>query len=75
MLILSRLQELNTKMSDEIKKIIDRMEQLETLIKETKNRLPAHSVKPPGMMDLLDYEDEYQTLLDRLNRLKDKWKN
>ena len=52
---------------DEIKK---RMAVLENLIIETKSRLPAHSTKPPVMMDLLDYEDEYDALLRKLTELK-----
>ena len=54
---------------DDIKK---RMAELEVLINETKARLPAHSVKPPVMMDLLDYEDEFDELLAKLNALKNK---
>ncbi len=54
---------------DELKK---RMVELETLIRETKSRLPAHSTKPPVMMDLLDYEDEYDAVLKKLNTLKNK---
>ena len=54
---------------DDIKK---RMAELEVLINETKARLPAHSVKPPVMMDLLDYEDEFDELLSKLNALKNK---
>ncbi len=54
---------------DDIKK---RMAELEVLINETKARLPAHSVKPPVMMDLLDYEDEFEELLSKLNALKNK---
>ncbi len=52
---------------DEIK---NRMNELEILIDETKSRLPAHSTKPPVMMDLLDYEDEYDELLEKYNQLK-----
>jgi hypothetical protein len=48
------------------------MAELEVLINETKARLPAHSVKPPVMMDLLDYEDEFDELLSKLNALKNK---
>ena len=54
---------------DDIKK---RMNALEILIRETKARLPAHSVKPPVMMDLLGYEDEYDALLKKLKKLGDK---
>jgi len=54
---------------DDIKQ---RLEELTTLIRETKARLPAHSTKPPVMMDLLEYEDEYDDLLKKLNDLKKK---
>jgi len=54
---------------DELKK---RMDELEALIRETKSRLPAHSTKPPVMIDLLDYEDEYDAVLKKLNTLKNK---
>jgi len=46
-----------------------RMEVLGTLIRETKQRLPAHSVKPPVMMELLAYEDEYEELLTALGNV------
>ncbi|MCP3875682.1 MAG: hypothetical protein GY699_21320 [Desulfobacteraceae bacterium] len=59
-------------MPDEINDIQKRMATLEILIKETKARLPAHSTKPPVMMDLLDYEDEYDVLLAKLTELKNK---
>jgi len=52
---------------DSIKK---RMKELETLINETKDRLPAHSTKPPVMMELLEYEDEYDILQKKLKLLK-----
>ena len=55
---------------DRIENIKKEMIKLETLINETRNRLPAHSVKPPVMMDLLKYEDEYDMLLAKLNQLK-----
>jgi septum formation inhibitor MinC len=52
---------------DEIKQ---RLKSLDEMIKETKARLPAHSTKPPVMMDLLALEDEYDLLLEELNTLK-----
>ena len=55
---------------DTIQAIQKRMSELEELIKETKRRLPAHSTKPPVMMDLLELEDEYDLLLKKLNGLK-----
>lgn len=47
-----------------------RLVELEEEIKETKRRLPAHSVKPPVMMDLLALEDEYDDILRQLQELK-----
>ena len=52
---------------EDFEKIKKRMAELEALISETKKRLPAHSVKPPVMLDLLEYEDEYDLLLQKLN--------
>ena len=49
-----------------VKEIKSRLVELESLIRETKQRLPAHSVKPPIMVELLAYEDEYETLLTDL---------
>ena len=58
-------------MDSRIAKIKTRLSQLDEMIKETKGRLPAHSTKPPVMMDLLELEDEYDLLLEKLNRLKE----
>ena len=43
---------------------------LEREIAETKRRLPAHSVKPPVMMDLLDLEDQYDAIMQKIARLQ-----
>lgn len=48
------------------------MDELEILIRDTRARLPAHSTKPPVMMDLLELEDEFDALLEKLIRLKEK---
>ena len=47
-----------------------RLKELEVAIKETQARLPAHSVKPPVMMDLLALEDEYETLMEQIRVCK-----
>jgi hypothetical protein len=47
-----------------------RLDLLDQEIAETKKRLPAHSVKPPVIMDLLALEDEYDTVLKQIERLK-----
>jgi len=49
-----------------------RLRELDKEITETKKRLPAHSVKPPVMMDLLALEDEYDELLRQIEELKQK---
>ena len=53
-----------------IEELRHRLEVLGQAIAETKKRLPAHSVKPPVMMDLLALEDEYDTVLKQIERLK-----
>jgi hypothetical protein len=57
------------KTPEELKK---RLLELESEINETKKRLPAHSVKPPVMMDLIALEDEYDSLLRQIYELKEK---
>ena len=56
--------------NNEIEAIERRIAEIKVLISETKKRLPAHSVKPPVMMELLAYEDEYDQLLEELRKLK-----
>lgn len=57
-------------MTEERRKLRERLQDLEELIAETKRRLPAHSVKPPVMMDLLALEDERDLVLERIERLR-----
>ncbi len=54
------------------KEINSRLETLESLIRETRQRLPAHSTKPPIMHELLALEDEYDTLLNELKQISSK---
>ena len=49
-----------------------RLAELEEEIEETKKRLPAHSVKPPVMMDLLALEDEYDDVLEQIRKAKEE---
>lgn len=56
-------------MNSEIDQVKERLHQLEGEIAETMRRLPAHSVKPPVMMDLLELEDERDLLLKKLGEL------
>ncbi len=47
-----------------------RMAELEALIKDAKGRVPAHSARPTIMMELMDYEDEYEDLMNQRTALK-----
>jgi hypothetical protein len=56
-------------MVSERDRINKRLKILEEEITETLRRLPAHSVKPPVMMDLLELEDERDLLMKKLAEL------
>jgi hypothetical protein len=47
------------------------LDDLEEKIAETRKRLPAHSTKPPVMMDLLALEDEYDAVMKQIEQLKE----
>jgi len=53
-------------MPEDIQSIQRRIKEIESAIAEVKGRLPAHSVKPPIMRQLLDLEDEYDLLQKKL---------
>ena len=53
-------------MATETEQIKKRLALLEEEIAETLRRMPAHSAKPPVMMDLLELEDERDLLLKKL---------
>ena len=57
---------------EKIEKLTLRLQELDKAIQETKKRLPAHSAKPPVMMDLLALEDEYEEISSTIRSLKDK---
>ena len=65
-----RLLEMKT-----LKELRKRLRDLEAEIAETKQRLPAHSVKPPVMMDLLELEDEYDALMKQVDRMRNDARN
>ena len=58
-----------------LEQVRKRLRDLEAEIAETKQRLPAHSVKPPVMMDLLKLEDEYDALLKQVDRMRNDAKD
>ncbi len=56
-------------MASEKEILTKKIDEITEVIRETKKRLPAHSTKPPIMMELLELEDQYDKLVDRLKRL------
>ncbi len=54
----------------DIKSLKNELHLLEERIKEVENRLPAHSVKPPIMVELLELEDKRDKILSKLLALK-----
>ena len=56
--------------TESIQALQSRLAELELKIAETEDRLPAHSVKPPVMLDLLALEDERDDLLQRLEQMQ-----
>ena len=54
----------------DIKTLRNELHQLEERIKEVEKRLPAHSVKPPIMVELLELEDERDMILSKLLALR-----
>jgi len=56
-------------MTEQIDVLKKRLVALEQQIVETEARLPAHSVKPPVMHDLLALEDERDALIEKIRHL------
>jgi hypothetical protein len=54
---------------EKIEALKGQLKAVEAAITETEKRLPAHSVKPPVMHDLLALEDERDTILRQLDKL------
>lgn len=53
-----------------IEELHRRLAALEAEIIETERRVPAHSIKPPVMHDLLALEDERDEVLAEIARLR-----
>ncbi len=58
-----------TMTTNRIQTLKTRLAELEAAIAETEKRLPAHSIKPPVMHDLLDLEDERDSVVRELGEL------
>jgi hypothetical protein len=60
------IQEVDMTTIKDIKLLENQLHLLEERIKEVEKRLPAHSVKPPIMVELLELEDERDKILSKL---------
>ena len=52
------------------KKLEDKLKELDEKIAEVNKRLPAHSAKPPIMMELFALEDEREEVFKKLQQIK-----
>ncbi len=57
-------------MSDSFKDLKRRLTEIEKKIREVETRMPAHSVKPPIMHELFELEEERDSILAELKKLK-----
>ena len=57
---------------DSLEILEDRLKKLEENIRQAKLQLPAHSIKPPVMITLLDLEDERDAIQEQINSIKKK---
>lgn len=57
-------------MGEGIDALRQQIDEISKAITETRKRLPAHSTKPPMMIELLDLEDRYDQLMKQLERLE-----
>ena len=57
-------------MKPDLKGLQAKLKKLDEEIAEVKKRMPAHSIKPPIMMELLALEDERDVLEKQIQQIK-----
>lgn len=57
-------------MKPDLKVLEDKLRALDEKIAEVKKRMPAHSIKPPIMMELFELEDEREAFEKQIHQLK-----
>lgn len=57
-------------MKTELKDLEEKLKELDEKIAEVNKRMPAHSVKPPIMIQLFELEDERDALVKQIEELK-----
>jgi hypothetical protein len=56
-------------MKQDLKLLENKLNALEKKIEEVKKRMPAHSIKPPIMMELFELEDERDLVKEQIIQL------
>jgi hypothetical protein len=59
-------------MKPDLKGLENKLKELEKKIKEVKKRMPAHSIKPPIMMELFELEDERELIEKQIIQLENR---
>ena len=59
-------------MTSELHTLEEKLTELDEKIAEVNKRMPAHSVKPPIMMQLFALEDERDTIVKQIEALKEE---
>ncbi len=57
-------------MHKDIKLLEKKLKKLDEKITEVNRRMPAHSVKPPIMVQLFELEDEREAIVKKIEALK-----
>ena len=57
-------------MESDLKSLENKLKVLDQKIAEVKKRMPAHSVKPPIMMELFELEDERDLVEKQIGQLE-----
>ncbi len=55
-------------MKPDVTQLKERLKAVEKKITEVKSRMPAHSVKPGIMAELITLEDEQETLVEQIRQ-------
>ena len=59
-------------MKPDLKDLEDMLKKLDKKIAEVKKRMPAHSIKPPIMMELFELEDERALIEKQIIQLENR---
>ncbi|MDJ0985170.1 MAG: hypothetical protein QNJ26_06470 [Desulfobacterales bacterium] len=58
-------------MKSDLQALEEKLKKVDEKIAEVNKRMPAHSVKPPIMMQLFELEDERNALVKQIEKLKE----